>query len=953
MKRISAFLFVAGAIALTASCAKEINVDNVIEQSAKEINITVIASEKPAVVSDTKTFIDGSVVKWSSSNEKIKVFEVATPVDTEKPVETAEATSAAGVTEDGGSTMKFSVTMTAKEEPTAYSAYDYYAVYPSSAYHKGSTTNVASIAIDTKAAQTPTASNFDPSADLLIAKKVENGGSQATNLDMEFARLVAVGKMTVKNLETTDPITKITFSVKEGTGSSATPVVLAGRTAFNLETARPVSEFGSNVSDNEIILDYTGQNISANTSSGMVAYFFCYPFAINSSNPGSFKVVVETATEKFTKEVNVNSTKGLAFVTGKSSAFSVDMDNIDGETKAVDLRYAYLDYDDYSSAGGASAYANLSVTKTHGDVWGSYACATSGGIGIRKNNSNNDSYIKLPDFEKTIKTVVVTLKSIPSGQAPTITLETTATGKGGDIASIATTESTLQYTFDLTSFSYNTAYLRANTYQALVSKIEVYAGDDNRTSVGAPSDVTAALNTTSNSSIDVSWTASSDERVGGYQITLAPVSGNTVIATVASNVTSYTAEGLTPSTEYLIAVCSIPTDPYLYKESADIDATPDSVTTGAPSVVYSLFTGSLVEGDYVIYYSGKAMKNTVASSRLQYSEVSPVNNKITDPDASIVWHIAPSGSYWTIYNAAVNKYAAATSSNNQAQLLSDGSDDKALWTVSEQYDFINKDRASVDNKYLRNNGTYGFACYKNSTGGALSLYKLEDNTDYTISCNSNNNSYGTVSSNVATAKVGTTITLTIAPADGYKLTSITATDASSNTVTLSTVDATHRTFTMPASNVTVSASFDVNESKAWHLVTDASSLSEDDLLVLVCESTNAAAGNISSQIMASVSVSISSHTISSLPSEVVQLTLGGSSDAWTFANGSGELLGATAAKKLAWDNGTTTWSISITDGNATITNGSSSYGTMQYNSGSPRFTTYTSGQTAIQLYRYE
>ena len=261
---------------------------------------------------------------------------------------------------------------------------------------------------------------------------------------------------------------------------------------------------------------------------------------------------------------------------------------------------------------------------------------------------------------------------------------------------------------------------------------------------------------------------------------------------------------------------------------------------------------------------------------------------------------------------------------------------------------------SAGTKTLGFNNASGQKKFRYLGNSSISLYKLIDNTDYTINCSSNNDSYGTVTPNVPTAKVGTTITLTIAPADGYKLTSISATDASSNTIALTTVDATHKTFTMPASNVTVSAAFDEdNGSKAWHLVTDASSLSEDDLLVLVCESTNAAAGNISSQIMSSVSVSISSHTISSLPSEVVQLTLGGSSGAWTFANGSGELLGATAAKKLAWDTGTTTWSISIADGNATITNGTSSYGTMQYNSGSPRFTTYTSSQTAIQLYRYE
>ena len=144
---------------------------------------------------------------------------------------------------------------------------------------------------------------------------------------------------------------------------------------------------------------------------------------------------------------------------------------------------------------------------------------------------------------------------------------------------------------------------------------------------------------------------------------------------------------------------------------------------------YELYSGTITEGDYVIYYSGKAMKNSIASNRLEYTEVTPSDNKITDPDASIVWHIAASGDYWTIYNAAVLKYAGSTGSKNQAALLGEVSDN-AKWTVTEPasgtYEFENlarKSGSNPDNKWLRNNGTYGFACYASGTGGALSLYK--------------------------------------------------------------------------------------------------------------------------------------------------------------------------------------------------------------------------------------
>ena len=141
--------------------------------------------------------------------------------------------------------------------------------------------------------------------------------------------------------------------------------------------------------------------------------------------------------------------------------------------------------------------------------------------------------------------------------------------------------------------------------------------------------------------------------------------------------------------------------------------------------VYNKLTGSIEEGDYVIFYNGKALKNTVTSNRLDYAEVTPVNDKIANPDASIIWTISQNGEYWTIYNEDVSKYAGATGSNSQGALL-DAAGDKALWSISGtgEFDITNKYQAdNSKNPYLRNNGTYGFACYAEGTGGKLILYK--------------------------------------------------------------------------------------------------------------------------------------------------------------------------------------------------------------------------------------
>lgn len=140
---------------------------------------------------------------------------------------------------------------------------------------------------------------------------------------------------------------------------------------------------------------------------------------------------------------------------------------------------------------------------------------------------------------------------------------------------------------------------------------------------------------------------------------------------------------------------------------------------------FTQFSGDIEEGDYVIYYDGKAMKASVSSDRLQYSEVSPESGAIANPDPSIIWHIAANGDYYTIYNADAKLYAASTGVKNKAALASEV-DDKALWTVSgsDVYEFVNKANAAKNvNANLRENGSYGFACYATATGGALTLYK--------------------------------------------------------------------------------------------------------------------------------------------------------------------------------------------------------------------------------------
>lgn len=164
----------------------------------------------------------------------------------------------------------------------------------------------------------------------------------------------------------------------------------------------------------------------------------------------------------------------------------------------------------------------------------------------------------------------------------------------------------------------------------------------------------------------------------------------------------------------------------------------ENCTKKAAANNFVLHEGELVEGDYLIVYRGKAMKAAVSSNRLGYVGVTDNGKRIENSDESIIWHIAPSAEYWTIFNDNTKSFAASNGTKNQAQLLADGTEAKSLWTVTKTnnaatFEFVNKANTTAKvNANLRNNGTNGFACYSAATGGPLSLYRLGGQVDNTV-----------------------------------------------------------------------------------------------------------------------------------------------------------------------------------------------------------------------------
>lgn len=153
--------------------------------------------------------------------------------------------------------------------------------------------------------------------------------------------------------------------------------------------------------------------------------------------------------------------------------------------------------------------------------------------------------------------------------------------------------------------------------------------------------------------------------------------------------------------------------------------------------------------------------------------------------------------------------------------------------------------------------------------------------------------------------------------------------------------------------LSVGTDYTVNEVKAaesvYELVNDASDLKVGDKLLIGCSSKGVVAGSLNSGYLSKVAATYNNDSLTTLPSNAIEFTLGGSVDSWTLANSSGKLLGATAVKKVAFGSGTTTWKITFSSGNATIQNTKTDYGRFLYNVNSPRFTTYTSNTSSSML----
>ena len=221
----------------------------------------------------------------------------------------------------------------------------------------------------------------------------------------------------------------------------------------------------------------------------------------------------------------------------------------------------------------------------------------------------------------------------------------------------------------------------------------------------------------------------------------------------------------------------------------------------------------------------------------------------------------------------------------------------------------------------------------------------------------NETSHGSISASASQAFEETDVVLMAIPDPCYALSQWLVTDAQGNAVTV-----TENQFKMPASNVTVSAVFNYspqNFVQEYQLVTSEDQLVVGRTYLIVNVANSKALGTTQNTNNRSASsVAIEDDIIPSIDNTVCELTLGGSTGAWTFKDGDkGYLYAAGGGNYLRTQTNLSEkgeWQITLNNGTTTIvSNGNVTQNTIKFNlnSGNPIFGCYSSGQLNVCLFR--
>ncbi len=350
MKKLmkSLMLFAAAAMALT-SCDNE-GINEGIENN-DTYTLTFVAD---APQSRTSVDISGGIADFSwSANDKVGFVQYAVGVDKTNRTGSKETTIEGNV-----------ATFTTEfEAQTGASAYNYAAYYPYTTPANDATKTFDNIVLNFPARQAYTVDTFDPKADLLMSKTIEDKDLNAHGGYLVFARLVAVAKMayTLEGAEDGEVVKNVKFSIENA--------VLSGQVTLDFEntTAEYATE-GNNY------VEVNGEDV------GSEIFFTCFP----GEYTGNYTIEVETDKANYTKNGTFNKAFNLS--AGNVLTFSATVGG--REAKPAELTEDTLNRA-FTGISGTTYTTWTDKTATSGAVYAGNSAGGNEAIQLRSNNDNS------------------------------------------------------------------------------------------------------------------------------------------------------------------------------------------------------------------------------------------------------------------------------------------------------------------------------------------------------------------------------------------------------------------------------------------------------------------------------------------------------------------------------------------------------------------------------------
>ncbi|MBQ3248638.1 MAG: hypothetical protein IJB03_03135 [Alistipes sp.] len=275
------------AMGLTA-CSNEFDEPNS-NSNQGDVVVTFVAEPEATRTSVDTSSDDAPVFSWNDS-ESFAVLEQTDAL--------AAATDVAYAKVEG----KAHITATFNGN-VGQGEYKYVTVYPASAYVEAESINAATLRLP--AHQTMAEGSYDPDADLMVSKVVTTDVQPTEAQQVQFTRLVAVVKMTLKNF-TAEQVEKVIFTAEGKSLAGTITTDLALPHAFTV--AEGVS------------------SVSVATTSNTDVYFNVLPTALEGGD--SYTVTVLTSDKLYVKRGTISEGKTLTLEGGMVNRFGVNMEGV-------------------------------------------------------------------------------------------------------------------------------------------------------------------------------------------------------------------------------------------------------------------------------------------------------------------------------------------------------------------------------------------------------------------------------------------------------------------------------------------------------------------------------------------------------------------------------------------------------------------------------------------------